>query len=139
MDAKRFVTGTIVGGIVLFLAGYLIFNTLLGSFFAANAGTATGVARDPMLLWSIGVGCLGLAALICYAMGARGVSGLGGGATVGAVVGFLTAFYIDFALYGTQNVSNLTATIVDPLASAVHGAIGGAVIGLVVSKMKPGT
>ena len=138
MDAKRFVTGTIVGGIVLFLAGYVIFNTLLGSFFAANSGTATGVARDPMLLWSIGVGCLGLAALICYAMGARGASGLTGGAKVGAIVGFLYAFAIDFIMYGSQNVSNLNATLVDPLASAVHGAIGGAVIGLVVSKMKPG-
>jgi hypothetical protein len=139
MDAKRFLAGTIVGGIVLFLAGYLIFNTLLAGFYAANMGSATGVPREPMLLWSIGVGCLGLAALICYAMGARGASGLAGGAKVGAIVGFLTAFGIDFILYGAQNVSNLTLTIADPFASAVQCALGGAAIGLVVSKMKPGT
>jgi hypothetical protein len=138
MDAKRFLTGTIVGGIVLFLAGYLIFNTLLGSFYAANVGSATGVPRDPMLLWSIGVGCLSLAALLCYVMGARGASGLAGGATVGAVVGLLLAIFVDFAAYGVNNVSNLTATVVDPLAEAVHSGLGGAVIGLVVSKMKPG-
>jgi hypothetical protein len=139
MDAKRFLTGTIVGGIVLFLAGYLIFSTLLGGFYAANVGSATGVPKDPMLLWSIAVGCLAFAALICYVMGARGGSGLAGGAKVGAIVGLLLAIFVDFVIYGTNNVSNLTATLVDPLAEAVHGGIGGAVIGLVIAKMKPGT
>jgi hypothetical protein len=138
MDAKRFLTGTVVGGIVLFVAGYVIFNIALAGFFEANAGTATGVPRMPPLLWSIAIGCLGFAALICYAMGARAASGLAGGAKVGAVVGFLMAFAIDFILYGAQNVSTLAATLVDPIASAVHGATGGAAIGLVVSKMKSG-
>jgi hypothetical protein len=71
-------------------------------------------------------------------MGNRGASGLGAGATVGAIVGLLLAVFVDFVMYGTQNISNLTATIVDPIATAVHGGIGGAVIGLVLSKIKPG-
>jgi hypothetical protein len=138
MDARRFLIGTVVGAVVLFLAGYLIFNTILGGFFATNAGSATGLARTPMLLWSIAIGCVGFAALICYCMGNRGASGLGAGATVGAIVGLLLAVFVDFVMYGTQNISNLTATIVDPIATAVHGGIGGAVIGLVLSKIKPG-
>jgi hypothetical protein len=137
MDAKRFVVGTIVGGVVLFVTGYLIFNMLLGSFFTANAGTATGAGREAPLMWSIAVGCLGYAALICYALGARSTSGLGGGAKVGAIVGFLLWLSADFILFGTQNVANLTATLVDPLVGAVHGGIGGAVIGLVVAQLKP--
>ncbi len=137
MDARRFIAGTIVGGIVLFAAGYLIFNIVLAGFFAAHAGSATGVERDAPLLWAIAVGCLGYAALIRYAGGGRVASGLTGGAAVGAVVGFLLWFTADFILYGTQNVSTLTAAIVDPLAGLVHGGIGGAVIGFVVSKIKP--
>jgi hypothetical protein len=139
MDARKFAIGTVVGGVVLFLAGYLIFNTLLGSFYAANAGTATGVARDPMLMWSIAVGCLGFAALICYCMGNRAASGLAGGAKVGAIVGLLLAIFVDFVMYGANNLSNLTATIVDPIAEAVHGGIGGAAIGFVLSKIRPST
>ncbi len=139
MDPKKFVIGTVVGGIVLFFAGYLIFNTILGSFFAANSGSATGVSRDPMMLWSIGVGCLAFAALICFCMGTRAASGLAAGAKVGAVVGLLAAAFVDFVMYGTTNVSNLSATIVDPLATALHGGIGGAAIGLVLAKLKPGT
>lgn len=138
MDAKRFVIGSIVGGIVLFLTGYVIFNMLLAGFYDANAGSATGVAREAPLLWSIGLGCVAYAALICYAMGARTGLGVTGAAKVGAVVGFLLWFTADFLQYGTQNISNLTAVLVDPFAGAVHGAIGGAVIALVISKIKPG-
>ncbi len=123
MDAKRFVTGTIVGGIVLFLAGYVIFNTLLGSFFAANAGTPPVWRATPCCCGRLASASLGLAALICYAMGARGASGLAGGSKgrrhcrVPVCVRSSTS-----SCTGPQNVSNLTATIVDPLASAVHGA-----------------
>lgn len=136
MDAKKFAVGTIVGGIVIFALGFVIFNVLLESFYAANPGTATGVQREAPLQWSLAVGCLGYAALICYAMGARAASGLGGGAKVGAIVGFLLWFTADFIIYATSNTSTLTITIVDPLVEIVHGGIGGAVIGLVVSKMK---
>lgn len=136
MDAKKFLAGTIVGGIVLYVVGYLIFSMAFASFYAANVGTATGVDRPAEIMWAVVLGNLGYAALICYAMGAR-ASGLGGGAKVGAIVGFLMWFAVDFTLYGVLNVSNLTRTIVDPLLEIVHGAIGGAVIGLVVARRKP--
>lgn len=137
MDAKRFLAGTVVGGIVLYALGYLIFTVAFASFYAANAGGATGVDRPSELMWAVVLGSLGYAALICYAMGARPPSGLGGGAKVGAVVGFLMWFTVDFILYGVQDVSNLTRTIVDPLLEVIHGGAGGAVIGLVIGRMKP--
>jgi len=139
MDSKRFVTGSIVGGIVLFLTGYVIFNIVLRSFFETNMGSATGLARDPPFLWAIALGCLAYAVLICYAMGARGATGLGGGIRVGAIVGFLLWLTADLISYGSTNATTLTAVLVDAVAAAVHGGIGGAAIGLLVSKMKPGT
>jgi len=139
MDSKRFVTGSIVGGIVLFLAGYVIFNIILRSFYDANMGSATGVPRDPPFLWAIALGCVANAALICYAMGARAATGLAGGIKVGAVVGLLLWMTADFISYGSMNVTTLTAALVDALMGAVHGAIGGAAIGFLVSKMKPGS
>jgi hypothetical protein len=137
MDAKRFVAGTIVGGIVLFFVGNLIFITLAGSFYAANTGTATGVDRPEPLMWAIVLGNVAYAALICYAMGARNATGLIEGAKTGAIVGFLMWVAVDFIHFGLMNISNLTVTIVDPLLEIVHAGIGGAVIGLLVAKMKP--
>ena len=139
MDSKRFVIGSIVGGVVLFLTGYVIFNIILASFFEANMGSATGLARDPPFLWAIALGCLGYAILICYAMGARGALGLAGGMKTGAIVGFLLWLTADFISYGSTNATTLTAVLADVVAAFVHGGIGGAAIGLVVSKMKPGT
>lgn len=137
MDAKKIVVGTIVGGIVLFGVGYAIFEVLLGDFFASQmTETARGAMRDPPLYWSVGVGCLAWAALISYAMGARGASGTAAGALTGVIVGFLTWLSADFFSYGFQSFTNLTQTLVDPLASAVLSGIAGAVIGIVLSKMK---
>jgi hypothetical protein len=135
MDAKKCILGTIVGGITMFVVGYLVFNLLLGGFYAQNMGSATGVTRDPLMYWALGVGCLGEAALITYALGAR--SGAGAGVKVGAVVGLLMWLAVDFIMYASTNISNLTITLVDPLVSAVVGAVTGAVIGLVSGKPQP--
>ena len=43
MDIKRFIIGTVVGGITLFILGYVIFELAFADFFDANAGSATGV------------------------------------------------------------------------------------------------
>jgi hypothetical protein len=134
VDTKRFLTGTIVGGIVLYIVGYLIFSMAFASFYAANTGSATGVDRESEVMWAVVLGAFAYAALICYTMGRRGVSGLGEGFMVGAIVGFLLWACADFTLYGVENVSNLTRTVVDPLLEIVHGGIGGATIALVASK-----
>ena len=135
MDARKFLLGTIAGGIAMFIAGYVLYELLLGKFFAANVGSATGVTRDPLMFWAIGAGCLAEAALITYVLGARG--GAGAGARVGAVVALLMALSVDFIMYGSTNTANLTATLVDPVVGAVVGAIVGAVIGVVAGKPKP--
>src|SRR5262245_1102836 len=113
-----------------------MFEKAFAGFYAANVGTATGVDRAADLTWALVLGMFGYAALICYAMCNRTTAwGLGTGAWLGAIVGFLIWFTADFTLYGVENVSNLTRTIVDPLLEIIHGGIGGAVIGLVVGKM----
>ena len=133
MNAKRFAVGTVVGGIVLYAVGYVIFSWAFAGFYAANAGTATGVDRGGELFWAVAVANLAYAALITYAMGNRGGAlSIAQGATIGAIVGFLLWVTADFIFYGTSNVANLTWTVVDPLLEIVHGGIGGAAIAAVL-------
>jgi hypothetical protein len=133
MDAKRFVIGTLVGGITLYVLGLLIFDLTFGAFYAANAGSATGVARGARLEWAVALGTLSYAALVTLAIGSHAASPtIGAGGRIGAVVGFLCWFTADFTLYGLTNTANLTRTVVDPLLEAVRGGIGGAVIVAVV-------
>ncbi len=135
MDTKRFMTGTVVGGIAMFVLGILIFDVALADFYAANAGSATGVARDAPLVWAIALGTFALAALVTLVIGHAGASGVSDGFKAGAVVGFLVWFGTDFIHYGNSNVWSPTLTIVDPLLEFVRTGIGGAVIALVLTKI----
>ena len=137
MDIKRVVTGTVVGGIVLYAVGISVFDLAFGAFYAANAGSATGVERDPQLVWAVALGSLSYAALITLGIASRSsFSNVGAGVKVGAVVGFLLWFTVDFILYGITNVGNLTRTVVDPLLELVRGAITGGVIAVVLGKIR---
>ena len=136
MNTKQWVVGTVVGAVVLYGFGYIIFVYLLGDFYAANGGSATGVDRDPQILWAVGVGALAYAALILYALRAHTASlNVVSGMKVGAIVGFLIWACVDFTLFGISNINNLTVTIADPLVELVHGGIAGAVLGVLLPKL----
>jgi len=137
MDIKRVVTGTLVGGIILYAVGYLVFDLAFGEFYAANTGSATGVERDPQLVWAVALGTLSYAALVTLGIGSgSSSSNVGAGVKVGAVVGFLLWFTVDFILYGITNVGNLTRTVVDPLLELVRGGIAGGVIAVALGKIR---
>jgi uncharacterized membrane protein len=136
MDTKRLVTGTVVSGITVFVLGYLIFDTTFAAFYAANVGSAAGVARDTQLVWAVALGSLSYGALITLAIGSRtGSPTMAAGVLAGAVVGFLLWFTTDFIIYGITNIANLTRTVVDPLLELVRGGITGGVTALVLAKI----
>ena len=136
MNAKQWVIGTVVGAVVVFGTGWLLFETLLGDYYAANAGSATGVDKDPPIMWALVVGALAYAALIIYAMRTQAASAnMVSGMKVGAIVGFLLWATADFSLFGITNMNNLTLTVLDPFVELVHGGIAGAVIGALLPKV----
>jgi len=137
MNTKRLATGSLVGGIALWAAGYLIFDLALGSFYAANLGSATGVLRDSRLMWADALGSLSLAVLLTLAVTWARASTIVGGFQIGATVGFLVWFGVDFLRYGGSNVWNLTLAIVDPLVEIIRNGIVGAVIVAVIGRDAP--
>jgi hypothetical protein len=136
MNTKQWVVGTIAGGVVLYAIGYVIFEFLLGDFYAANGGSATGVSRDPQIQWAVAIGALAYAALILYSVRTNVASlTVVGGMKAGATVGFLIWLVADFTLYGITNINSLTLTIVDPLVELVHGGIAGAAMAALLRKV----
>ncbi len=133
MDIKRFIIGTVMGAITLYVLGYLIFDLALAEFYAANAGSATGLVKDPQVIWAVALGTLSYAALLAFAIGTRaGSTTIVEGLKIGAIVGFLMWFGADFIFYGIFNISNLTLTFVDSLLELIRGGITGAVIATVL-------
>jgi hypothetical protein len=134
MNTKGSVAAVLAGTIVVYAVGYVIFDTIFASFYAANAGSATGVTREPRIIWAAIVGALCYATLITYAMNRGGAASLATGARVGAMVGLLLWGTVDFSFYSGTNLNSLTTAIVDPLLEFVRGGISGAVIALVLGK-----
>lgn len=139
MTAKQLAAGTVAGAATLSVTGYIFFVIVLGNFYAhaLSAGTATGVARESLLWWAVGLGALSYGGLVTLAIGSRaGSPTIGAGIKIGAVVGFLVWFTADFMLYGISNVLNLTSALIDPLLEVVPSAITGGVIAVVLRKIR---
>ena len=134
MTTQRFAIGTLVGGLVLFFLGYLIFGVVFADFFAANAGTATGVPKMPFDFVSLGIGQLAFAAALTLVLGWASVSSVGQGARVSALVGLLFFFGIDLTMFATTNTSTLKAAVIDPILGAVLFGVAGAAIAAVAGK-----
>jgi hypothetical protein len=128
MTTQRLALGTVVGGIVLTLLGYLVYGIILAGFFAANAGSATGVPREPFNFVALVIGQLAWGAALTFILGWASVSSVGQAAKVGALAGLLLFLGLDLTLYATTNVQNLMATLVDPVLAAGLFAVASAAI-----------
>lgn len=139
MNTRQFVIGTIVGAIVLYVVGYLIFDLLTAEYYASNAGSATNAFRQTTLQWPLAVGNLAFAALITLGIMSRSSSPTIAGALVtGAVIGFLAWLSVDLVLYGYTNLISFTLVIVDPILEAIHNGIGGAAIAFALTRVPKG-
>ena len=137
MKGNKILMGGITGGIVLFLAGGLLYGLLLGDFITENMGTASGVNKDvPDMLWLI-IGNLAYGFLLSIILGswANKTTWLEG-AKSSVIVGVLLAVFFDTMMYATTNIYNLTAIFIDIIAVTVMSAIAGAAIGYVLGMGK---
>ena len=134
MDAKKLVIGMLVGTVVLWLVGRLIWMVAFANFFSANLGGATGFVREDPMMWPVILGHIAIATLVTFAVVWSGSYSMGEGFKIGAIVGFLLWFGVDFILYGNFDTRTLWATIVDPFLELIRTGIGGAVIGVVLGR-----
>jgi hypothetical protein len=137
MDAKKRIMATLAGFVVFFFMGFLLYGMLLMDFFMTNAGTATGVYREDaeMVWWALALGNLLQAYLLVYIFGKwANITTFGSGLQAGAMIGLILGLGYDLTMYGTSNISNLTATLVDPLVVALMMGVTGGVIGVVLGR-----
>ena len=137
MDAKKRILATLVGFVVLFLLGWLFYGFLLMEFYTTNSGTATGVMREEteMVWWALILGNLFQAYLLVYIFGKwANITTFSGGLSSGALIGLILGFAFNLSMYGTTNIANLTATLVDPIVSGIMMGVTGGVIGWMLGR-----
>jgi len=134
MTTQKLLVGTIVGWVVLFFLGYLIFGILMADFYRANSGTATGVEKMPLNLVAIGIGQLAAAGALTLILSWVGVRSIVQGAMMAGVVGLLFFLGVDLTTFGSTNTSTLKVTLVEPVIIGILYAIAGGAIAAVAGK-----
>ena len=139
MDMKRIAIGTIVGAIALQAIGFVLFDLIVGGFYAANATDAgRAVFRVPPLRLAFALADLALAALLTLAVVLRNNAKIGEGLATGAVIGLLMGVNVSAGFYGNSTIWALPAHLVHPLVVALQAGIAGAVIAAVLARV-PGS
>lgn len=141
MNTNKVLLAALVGGVVYFLLGWVVYGMLLMDTYKSFAGSATGVNKGDtdMVLWAIFVGNVIWALLfaVIFDRWAK-ISTLQAGAVAGAWMSFLFSLSFNLLSYGTTNIMTFTGVLVDPIVSAVMGAIVGGIIGWVLGYGKNG-
>lgn len=134
MFSKSNLLATLASGIFLFFGGYLVWMVLTADYFAAHAGSATGVWKDPSDMLYIVLGCLIQAFFLSaiYSKWASGVHSVKSGFEFGALVGAFTGFGMGLLWYATSNLSaDIISVLVEGVIEVIFYGITGAIIALV--------
>jgi hypothetical protein len=121
MNSQKFIVGGIVGGIVNFILGWLVYGMLLKDFMASNASSGIMRADSDMIWWALIVGNLCVGFLLAYVIGKGGAASAAKGAAVGFVVGLLVSLGYDLIMYATSTVmTSLKGVAADVAGSACN-------------------
>ena len=137
MTIKNRSLATLVGFVVFFLLGWLVYVMLLMDFYTNNAGSATGVMRaeDEMIWWALILGNLFQTYLLVYIFGNwANITTFSDGLKAGAIIGLIMGLAFNLSMYGYSNIQNMTSALVDPIVSAVIMAITGGAIGFMLGR-----
>lgn len=138
MFTRRFPVAVLTGAIVLWALLYLFFEVAFGSFFVANAGSATGVPREAKVWWALLLSDTSLALLVALAVSWARAASILQGAKIGAIVGLLAWLGFDAAQYGLTNLWKFPVVIVDPLLTAIpYGIVGGVIVAVLGERTEP--
>ena len=129
MFTKSTLLGTLIGGIVLNLLGWVFYDSVAASFFEEHALSNMNTEMNPLYI-SIGSLIIAFAMSNLYKNQKRNY-GISSGFTFGVWIGILFGFGLGMVMYGTNPWLDLYATLVDCFWAIVYYGITGASIGWV--------
>ncbi len=135
MNTKKFLLGTIVGGIAFFFLGYLIYGLALVSFFNQHMVNSSGAMKsmNDIIWWALVLGNFAFGALLTYVFLKMGnVHSFGSGASTGAAIVFFLTLSRDLIRYATENSFDHTALMANIVIGIVMGAVAGGIIAATV-------
>jgi len=132
MNTNKLLTGTLIGGVAAFLAGWLLFGTLFKTVLADNmtAAARTISKEEPDMFYLI-LSCLLFALLLTYIFEKwAGVRTAMAGLTAGLTIGFINILGLDLSLFSMTTIfSGIQNILPDVAVNTIYSGIVGTVIG----------
>ena len=129
MDYKKFAVGSVVGAIVYFLLGWLLYGILFKDIYPQHPELSH-------TMFFIFLGCLFFAMLLAYVFTKwASITTCLTGAKAGAVLGLLYSASMNFFMYSGMEI-NYQNMFLDMVLTLISGGITGAAIAYVVGKLK---
>lgn len=127
----RVFLAALLGAVVLFVLGFVIYGILLKSWFASQV---TGITmHDPPIMWALFLSQFLFALLLATVFDRYAtITTPAGGAVAGLWMSFLVFLSFDLMTFAFYPFMKLQVAFVDAIISAVMGAIAGAAIGFVL-------
>ncbi len=138
MNVKKVAAGAIVGGIVYFILGYVVWGMALKGFNDSHASEAALAAvKNPPDMIAIALACIATAGLYAvvfdkWAQISTFMTGGKAGALIGAILGIINGFF----QIGGSTGGDYTSAIVNVVAWAVVAFVIGGVTAWTMSKVK---
>ncbi len=130
MNTQKFIVSGIVGGVVSFLVGWLIWGTLLMGYMKDHHGIDVTVNRTEMIWWALIAGNLFNGLTLSYIFNKwANITTISAGAMGGAVLGLLMGAAMDLSFYATTQIYSIHSMCADILGGIVASAIVGAAVG----------
>lgn len=133
----KILKGTVFGGVVYFLLGWLVYGILLADFSSANYNQCANRPQAEMIWWAIILSNLVFALFLSLVLNWSGATKWLDGLKTGALFGLLYVVTIDLSFYSMTTMFNsMSAILVDVLVNTLVPAIIGTVIVLTWGKDK---
>ncbi|HKK88639.1 MAG TPA: hypothetical protein VJ917_07295 [Saprospiraceae bacterium] len=137
MNARKIIIAGLVGSVIAYLLGWLIWGNLLSDIMENYSGSATGVMRSDseMLHAPLAIGHLGFGFLLAVIFGRwASISTFSTGLIAGGAIGFLSVFGSDLIMLGTTHLMQVEGVIIDIIAGTVSMGLTGGVVGWMLGR-----
>lgn len=132
MNTQKLLIGTVVGGITLFAAGYIIYMWLFGNANIGMEPSADGIMMDNIKIPTIILMELVYGLLLTMILIWKGTGNFSSGLSTGALVGLLIGFTFGLDLFSTTSLVNFNYVLFSAVTYAVRYGLAGGVISLVI-------
>jgi TRAP-type C4-dicarboxylate transport system permease large subunit len=135
MNWNKVLIGGLLGGVVYFFLGWLVWGILLKDMDSTPDSVA--LVDNNMHMWAMAVSCILWGMLLAYIFNRwAGIRSMAGGATAGATIALLTSLSHGLSMHATMNFYGVNHVLVDAIATTLVSAITGAVIGWFLGREK---